>query len=306
MNGRRTSTGKMREGRGSYVRRVSHETQQYAKDLLNENERLRILITRLETERGPQRDRDRDLQAILQENEVLRGLISALERQASHLQEQLLAARDQLDHSGRQHSLLEHQISEIEATSRRFSEEYAEVERQNSNLANLYVASYRLHGTLDRKEVLETVQEIVANLVGSEEMGIFEMDASGKHLLCAASLGIDPAAYQKIPLGSGIIGKAALDGEIYVARQHGRGNRGSSLETDLTACIPLRLDERIIGAIAIFRLLPQKTELGALDHELFELLATHAATALYCSTLYGMKCRGPHEAVGTPGPSRGH
>jgi len=37
--------------------------------------------------------------------------------------------------------------------------------------------------------------------------------------------------------------------------------------------------------VAIFRLLPQKTGLVALDHELFELIATHAARALYCTEL---------------------
>ena len=43
---------------------------------------------------------------------------------------------------------------------------------------------------------------------------------------------------------------------------------------------------RVTGAIAIFRLLPQKTGFEEVDRELFELLATHAATALYCTALH--------------------
>ena len=39
------------------------------------------------------------------------------------------------------------------------------------------------------------------------------------------------------------------------------------------------------GFIAIYRLLSHKTALEPLDHELFDLLATHAATALYCTSL---------------------
>jgi hypothetical protein len=42
----------------------------------------------------------------------------------------------------------------------------------------------------------------------------------------------------------------------------------------------------VTGAIALFRLLPQKAGFQAVDRELFDLLATHAATALYCSGLH--------------------
>jgi hypothetical protein len=48
----------------------------------------------------------------------------------------------------------------------------------------------------------------------------------------------------------------------------------------------LTLDGRVTGAIAIFKLLPQKAGIEDLDREIFELLATHAATALYCTGLH--------------------
>jgi hypothetical protein len=48
----------------------------------------------------------------------------------------------------------------------------------------------------------------------------------------------------------------------------------------------LSLDGRVTGAIAIFRLLPQKAGIEDVDRELFGLLATHAAVALYCSALH--------------------
>ncbi len=54
-------------------------------------------------------------------------------------------------------------------------------------------------------------------------------------------------------------------------------------EKDLTACIPLKVDGKVTGALALFRLLPQKQGFEAVDHELFDLLATHAATALHAS-----------------------
>jgi hypothetical protein len=41
----------------------------------------------------------------------------------------------------------------------------------------------------------------------------------------------------------------------------------------------------VTGAVALFRLLPQKLELLELDRELFRLLESHLALALYCSEL---------------------
>jgi len=52
------------------------------------------------------------------------------------------------------------------------------------------------------------------------------------------------------------------------------------------ACVPLRIGARVIGVIAIYRLLTQKERFEPLDFELFTLLAGHAATALFSSKLY--------------------
>ncbi len=56
-------------------------------------------------------------------------------------------------------------------------------------------------------------------------------------------------------------------------------------------CIPLRIEERPIGAIAIFRLLVQKDSFAPLDHELFTLLAGHAATSIFAAQLYAQSER---------------
>jgi hypothetical protein len=45
----------------------------------------------------------------------------------------------------------------------------------------------------------------------------------------------------------------------------------------------LILDGEVTGAIAVFRLLGQKQGLEDIDLQLFDLLASHAATALYSS-----------------------
>jgi len=99
------------------------------------------------------------------------------------------------------------------------------------------------------------------------------------------SAGIETSQLAKVPLGHGVIGRAARSAERYL-RKKGAASEREALpaEVDLTACIPLVLGARVTGAIALFRLLPQKSEgFQDLDYELMELLATQAATALYAS-----------------------
>ena len=53
----------------------------------------------------------------------------------------------------------------------------------------------------------------------------------------------------------------------------------------------MSIEKRPIGAIAIFSLLQQKNGFSALDHELFNVLGGHAATALFAAKLYSQSER---------------
>ncbi|HYR27767.1 MAG TPA: diguanylate phosphodiesterase, partial [Thermoanaerobaculia bacterium] len=146
---------------------------------------------------------------------------------------------------------------------------------QSGNLANLYVASYQLHNSVDRDAVLTAIQEIVINLIGSEQLAIYERRGDGPFRI-AASFGFDGEAL------------AATVGGEFAVEKLGEGHvfRDPAHMQPLTACVPLRIDGRDMGAILIFRLLDHKPELQPVDHELFDLLAVHASTALYCASLH--------------------
>jgi putative methionine-R-sulfoxide reductase with GAF domain len=270
---------------GAYVRKVQEGTHTFAQDLLGEIERLQVLVAALEAEKEGLAERSHDIHEVLKANEALRALAASLEAEMNRLHEQAISLRQENDRYQREQARLQTQLESIRAESQRYSSRYSEIEQQSSNLANLYVASYRLHGTVDRKEVVDTIQEIIANLVGSEEAGLFEVDREKGTLELVASFGLSPESCRSVVLGRGLIGRAAQTGEIYVADPI-RPAVDTELESRLTACIPLTLDGRVTGAIAIFRLLPQKSGIEAVDRELFDLLATHAATALYCTSLH--------------------
>jgi hypothetical protein len=235
-----------------YVERVRLDAQRYARELLKENERLRDLVVSLEAEKR-------------------------------RLGDQLQAIRDEAERFSREQADLHKRLTEITNDSRRFAEQFVEIERQNTNLANLYVASYQFAGTLDREKVLLLIQEILSNLVGSEETAVFELDEAGGSLRLISSNGIAPEPFARVATGQGVIGTVAVTGETWIA---GDSGPAADAEKLLTACVPLKLEDKVTGALAIFRLLPQKRGIEPVDRELFDLLATHAAMALYCTGLH--------------------
>src|SRR5262249_52147254 len=89
---------------------------------------------------------------------------------------------------------------EVNQNDRLLSEQYLTLEQQIGTLARLYVASCRLHGTLDRAQVLDAIEEIIVNLIGSEELAIFELTADGLALSLVACRGIEAARYRTIPI----------------------------------------------------------------------------------------------------------
>jgi hypothetical protein len=266
-------------GGQSYLLRVGADNRRYAQSLLAENQKLRALVAGLENERLQLLDKVQLTEHLLAEHEAMRSVVSSLEQEKHRLQEQVLRGAEEQARHARDREQLQLRLADIELQSRRFSEEYVVVERRNNDLMNLYVASYRLHATVSRDEVIGTIQEIVANLVGCEEQALFEIDPQTTELQLTASIGIDASAYRSIRVGEGPIGRSAQEGETYLGGENDKA-------AGLTACIPLKLDGRVMGAIALFRMLPQKPSLEEVDHELFDLLATHAATALYCTKLH--------------------
>ena len=144
-------------------------------------------------------------------------------------------------------------LLQVEEENRQFVERYLEIEEENNNLANLYVASYQLHSTLDLDEVLKIIVEIVINLIGAEVFAVYLFDGNSQELAVAASEGLPPSAFPKCALGSGPLGKAVASTETTCWDTA----RSDDLRQPIV-CIPLAIQKRPIGAIAIHSLLQQK------------------------------------------------
>jgi len=231
-------------------------------------------------------------QELLRENERLRRQVAAHEeahlaasddRQWEKLRRELLARIQSLE--GEKQDVLE-RLRTVEAENRHFAERYLEIEEENNNLASLYVASYQLHSTLDLSEVLQIIVEIVINLIGAEIFAIYVLDEKTHALSAVAAEGRDAREFPVFELGVGPVGRAVDTGETACAE-----NLRSDDDHRPIVVIPLRVQEQPIGAIAIQKLLQQKESFTALDHELFTLLAGHAATAIFAARLYSQSER---------------
>jgi K+-sensing histidine kinase KdpD len=176
----------------------------------------------------------------------------------------------------RENELLRAALAMAAAEAKQLREQHQNFEEQNANLANLYVASHQLHTSVDRATVLATIQEIIMNLIGSEQLVIYERGGDSV-FRPAASFGLDEKCL------------AEVTGE-YAVEKLGEGHvfTDPADRQPLTACVPLQVGDRVEGAILVFRLLEHKTSLEQVDHELFELLSVHASTALHCASLHAV------------------
>jgi chemotaxis protein CheD len=132
--------------------------------------------------------------------------------------------------------------------------------------------------------VLEVIQDIVVNLIGSRELAIYELDPETSALELTYCRGIESDVLGAVTLGEGILGRVAADGEPYIAG-FGNTRHKRPQEALLSAAIPLKLDGKVAGVVAVFRLLPQKAGIfDSLDYELFDLLADQAGPSLFRGT----------------------
>ncbi|MEK7267252.1 MAG: GAF domain-containing protein [Nitrospirota bacterium] len=226
-------------------------------------------------------------QELLKENERLRFKLAQLEEAIEHsgdeakirlYEERIKVTEDELNS-------LKERFRQVEEENKDFAAKYVEVEDENNNLANLYVASYQLHSTLDFNEVLRIVLEIVINLIGAEKFAVLLMEEKTNELIPVGTEGISISDVPKVKFGEGIVGTAAKEGESYFS-ENIHNNRGSISTENPIVCIPLKIKEHVIGVIAIYSLLIQKEKFSNVDYELFNLLAGHAATAIFSSRLY--------------------
>jgi hypothetical protein len=145
------------------------------------------------------------------------------------------------------------------------------------NDLRLEAARKRLAESSGQEDALEAVREIVANFLGSEEMGLFKVDRRSAAFRVFWSFGIDAENYD-LPRALGEVGlQRVMRGECHVETPA----RNRSATAKVQAFVPICCAHQTIAVLAILRLLPQKIDFDKSDIELFKLLSNEAAQPLF-------------------------
>ena len=154
-----------------------------------------------------------------------------------------------------------------------------QMERNHFLLERLNASSVRLIHSLDAGDAFEAIAEIIANLIGSEEIAIFHFCSGTRGFTPEWSSGVDQETLRRMASGAGMLGRAVQQN---ASQFHDRQPEDLLLphEKSLTACVVLRSGQEPIGVIAIFRLLPQKQRLEWADFELLKFLEVYGAVAI--------------------------
>ncbi|MFH0902385.1 MAG: GAF domain-containing protein [Pseudomonadota bacterium] len=231
---------------------------EFTEELLRENEKLRYRVVQLEEQLA-------STSRALPTQTTLRELIERI-----HV---LSQERDQL--------LKRYEY--VEAENRGYVTRFHEIERENNSLASLYVATYQIHSTIDLREVLQIIEEILLNFVGAKVFSIMLVDEDTQLVHPVAKHGGD-GKIDPVPVGKGrVVGRVAASGEPHYDTAIRTGTNPNVDNPGI--CFALKIKDRIVGVTAIWEFLAQKTELVEVDFEIFDLLGAHAASAIEAARL---------------------
>lgn len=192
---------------------------------------------------------------------------------------ELLARIDRLESEKRE---LLSRFHRAEAVNSEFTARVQEVESEFANLANLFVASNQLHSSLSPRGVTRRIKEVLAQLVGAERYCMYLANSEGTELVPIAHEGVTGSALTPVKIADSELGQALLKGSASVSDL----DPTSGTVQRPAAIIPLSVDEKTVGVIAIFSTLAQKKRFDTVDFELFKLLGQHAAAALVSASLF--------------------
>ncbi len=246
----------LRDERDQFLRKFTRGAK-LTEEFLREVEQLRDRLRLLEAENA-------GLRAKVEADEAIRELLAKIDRLESEKRELLS------------------RFHRAEAVNSEFTARVQEVESEFANLANLFVASNQLHSSLSPRGVTRRIKEVLAQLVGAERYCMYLANSESTELIPIAYEGVAGSALTPVTIAESELGRALLKASASVSDHD--PTQGTVQRP--AAIIPLSVDEKTVGVIAIFSTLAQKKRFDTVDFELFKLLGQHAAAALVSASLF--------------------
>ncbi len=248
----------LKKERDAFIEQFFRKGAQFSEELLAENKRLREKLAELEAE-------NQKLRTQLASDTAIRELLSKID--ALEAEKQLLISRS----------------TQMEAVTSNYTQRFFAIEEELANLANLYVATSQIYSGYSVRAVIRTLKELLSQFLGAASFTVYLIGPEQKELIAVATEGVTRTEVAAISASEGLIADAYKTGKVRI-QSEGDTSKGSREQP--AAVIPLRLDTFTVGVIVIFATLPQKTEFGHVDNELFKMLSDHAGPALISARLF--------------------
>jgi GAF domain-containing protein len=134
--------------------------------------------------------------------------------------------------------------------------------------------------------VQETIAEIAINLLGAEQFVLLLRQDEGNSCEITLKEGINqgtgPYGGQVYNGGDTLVDETLDDGILRL---------GPAPDSVPLAAVPLRVQNTVVGALVLLKLLDHKPILKPEDRDLLDLLSAHAASALFAARLFAAKDR---------------
>lgn len=190
---------------------------------------------------------------------------------------------------------LSRRIESLEETLAEMDQLLSRTEQQAAQLANLYVATYQLHASLDPEDVCAAIVDIGVNLLGAEKFSLL-VAGENSRLAVAAKSPRMPSAYFDAA-GYYRPGDPLVD-ECIATRKIGFG---PVPESRAIAVVPFTARGELVGLLIIDGFFRHKQGLTSEDRELLDLMAAHAASALLAARFFHVTQRKLHTYEGLLG-----
>ena len=189
------------------------------------------------------------------------------------------SARDRLDRCQAERVRVRRRLEAAESANRRMAAEHARMDERLAVLTRLWVAATALHEAADEASALRALEEVMINLAGTEEFGVFEVE--GGALVPVHAFGVVDGRFRR-HAPAGVVAQVLESGDAWQAE-----SPHPEVPGEPAACIPLRIGRRVAGVVVVWGFLPQKLAFEPFDVELYALLSVRAAPALRAARLLG-------------------
>jgi hypothetical protein len=142
----------------------------------------------------------------------------------------------------------------------------------------LEAAQKRLRESVGQADALDAIREIVTNLLGCEEIGLFDVEQGKSGLLW--SFGIDPQQHGTLDTFDTSALQCVLRGEYHIAQVAHEGQNHRA-EPALRVFVPICLNGNTVAVLVMLKLLPQKLGFDEADIKLVKLLSRETGRALF-------------------------